>query len=33
MAHSEIPDFEDLYSMDTKSLKKKLSNLLDELLD
>lgn len=33
MAHSEIPDFEELYNMDTKSLKKKVSNLLDELLD
>ncbi len=33
MTHSEISDFEDLYSMNTKSLKKKMSNLLDELLD
>jgi hypothetical protein len=33
MAHSEIPDFEDLYSVNTKSLKREMSNLLDELLD
>lgn len=33
MSHRDIPDFEDLYSMNIKTLKKKMSNLLGELLD